>query len=90
MLDVATRLTPFLNSSSSSVARIIASVISETKNSSKQITRASSAKRLPMMVSGFFSPLRVFISSCTRFMKRWKCVRIFCSKGSASKKVSTR
>ena len=90
MLDVATRLTPFLNSSSSSVARIIASVMSETKNSSKQMTRASSAKRLPMMVSGFFSPLRVFISSCTRFMKRWKCVRIFCSKGSASKKVSTR
>ena len=46
--------------------------------------RASSENRLAMMVSGFFSPLRVFISSCTRFMKRWKCVRIFCSNGSAS------
>lgn len=29
-------------------------------------------------------------SSCTRFMKRWKCVRTFCSNGSDSKKVSTR
>ena len=44
----------------------MASVMSETKNSSKQITRASAAKRLAMMVSGFFSPPRVFISSCTR------------------------
>ena len=53
-------------------------------------TRASVAKRLAMMVSGFFSPPRVFISSCTRFMKRWKCVRDFSLNGSASKKVSTR
>ncbi|MNG28588.1 hypothetical protein D3C84_1138700 [compost metagenome] len=72
MFDVATRVTPFLNSSSIRVPRIMASVMSETKNSSKQITRASVAKRLAMMVSGFFSPPRVFISSCTRFMKRWK------------------
>ncbi|MNT19949.1 hypothetical protein D3C72_1552390 [compost metagenome] len=90
MLEVATSDTPFLNNSSIRVPRIIASVMSDTKNSSKQMTLASSLKRLAMMVSGFFSPLRVFISSCTRFMKRWKCVRIFCLNGSASKKVSTR
>ena len=62
----------------------MASVMSETKNSSKQITRASSAKRRAMMVSGFFSPLRVRSSSWTRFMKRWKWVRIFCLNGRAS------
>ncbi|MMZ71496.1 hypothetical protein D1872_349090 [compost metagenome] len=73
-----------MNNSSIRVPRIMASVMSDTKNSSKQITLASSLKRLAMMVSGFFSPLRVFISSCTRFMKRWKCVRIFCLNGSAS------
>ncbi|MNR29381.1 hypothetical protein D3C85_1467640 [compost metagenome] len=90
MFEVATRVTPFLNNSSIKVPRIMASVMSETKNSSKQMTFASSEKRLAMTVRGFFSPLRVFISSCTRFMKRWKCVRIFCLNGSASKNVSTR
>ncbi|MNH32409.1 hypothetical protein D3C79_928490 [compost metagenome] len=63
MLEVATSDTPFLNSSSIRVPRIMASVMSETKNSSKQITLASSLKRLAIRVSGFFSPLRVFISS---------------------------
>ncbi len=38
MFDVATRVTPFLNSSSIRVPRIIASVMSDTKNSSKQMT----------------------------------------------------
>ena len=51
-------------------ARIMASVISDTKNSSKQITRASRAIFSAISVSGFFSPAKRFRSPWTRRIKR--------------------
>ncbi|CSH83728.1 Uncharacterised protein [Vibrio cholerae] len=70
IFEVATNTIPRLNKASNRVPRIIASVISETKNSSKQIMFASAQKRSATISSGSLTSDKVRNSSCTRYIKR--------------------
>ena len=66
--EVATRVTPRSKSKPSSSPRIIASPMSDTKNSSKHSTLASSASASATSSSGLGVPARSLRSWCTRCM----------------------
>ncbi len=72
MFDVAASVTPRANSAANSVPRIIASAMSLTASSSKQITRACAAILSATSSSGFSRSRSAFRCSCTSAMKRWK------------------
>ena len=83
-------LTRLANSASSRRCRIIASVMSATWNSSRQIRRKRSEMLLPRCSSGSLVPAISASSRCTSRMNSWKCRRVFRCSGSAVKKQSIR
>ena len=83
MLEVAASVTPRANRPANRLPSSIASAMSVTANSSKQMIRVSLAISAATISSGF-STLRWCLSrSCTAAMKRWKCCRRFSWNGRA-------
>ena len=76
-------LTRLSNSASSRRCRIIASVMSATWNSSRQIRRKRRAMLAPSCSSGSLVPFSSASSRCTSRMNSWKCSRVFLCSGSA-------
>ena len=71
------------NNAANSRCKIMASVMSATWNSSKQIRRYRLAMRLPSSSSGLTVPCKSRNSRCTSRMNSWKCSRVLRLSGTA-------